>query len=178
MQALYGILAMSLVSLLSLTAVQSKRKTDTRMVINEAATHATAVGVDILEAAGGLAFDAQTDTLRVFNFPAVSDADELTSEIDFGGATMLSDALDLDDLDGVTIDRTLGEFRYTVTLDVRYVDEYAPDVYTGYQTFAKELRLEIENEHLFVGNRSNPLTIEMSRVFTYQQITSLPGGGP
>jgi hypothetical protein len=173
MQALYGILAMALVALLSLTVMQAKRGTDNRILVNEMATQASGVGVDILEAISRFPFDSKTDTLKVFTFPAVTSAAELTADADFGGATSFADAEDIDDFDGVTLVRTLDGFDYSVAVEVRYVVETTPDQYSGAQTFAKSVRLQITNPHIFFGDRSNPLTIEMRRVFTYQKATSV-----
>ena len=164
---------MSLVALLSLTVMQAKRGTDNRILVNEIATQASGAGVDILEAISRFPFDSKTDTLKVFTFPTVTSASELTAEADFGGATSFADAEDIDDFDGVTLIRLLDGFTYSVGVEVRYVMEAAPDQYSGTQTFAKEVRLQVTNPYIFFGDASNPLTIEMRRVFTYQRATSV-----
>ena len=78
-----------------------------------------------------------------------------------------------DDFDGLTFTRTLDGFAYTVSVEVSYVVETSPSQYSGSQTYAKAVRLLITNPHIFFGDPSNPLTIEMRRVFTYQRATSV-----
>ena len=173
MQALYGLLAMSLVALLSLTAMQAMRGTDNRIMVNEMATQATGVGVDVLEAIGQLPFDSKTDTTKVFTFPTVTLPEQLTSAADFGGAADFASSEDIDDFDGLTFTRTLDGFAYTVSVEGSYVVETSPSQYSGSQTYAKAVRLLITNPHIFFGDPSNPLTIEMRRVFTYQRATSV-----
>jgi len=171
MQALYGLLAMALVAILSLTVMRATRSTDNSILVNEMATQASGVGVDVLEAIGRLPFDSKTDTTKVFTFPTVTSADELTGEGSFGGCASFADCEDIDDFDGLTVTRTLDDFEYDVEIQVRYVSEDSPDVYSGGNTFAKEVRVQITNPYIFFGDPSNPLTIEMRRVFTYQRAT-------
>lgn len=173
MQALYGILAMSLVALLSLTVMQASRSTENRIIVNEVATQATGAGVDVLEAIGRLPFDSKTDTMKVFTFPTVTGPNELTAEADFGGCVSFATCEDIDDFHGLTFVRTLDGFDFTVDVSVRYVVETSPDQYSGTQTFAKEVRLEITNPYIYFGSPSNPLTIELRRVFSYQRVTSV-----
>lgn len=173
MQALYGILAMALVALLSLTAMQATRSTDNRILVNEVATQASGVGIDVLEAIGSLPFDSKTDTTKVFVFPAVTSADQLTAEADFGGCIAFVDCEDIDDFDGLTFTRDFDGLDFSVTVAVRYVNEVSPDQYTGTQTYAKEVRLLISNPYVYFTNPSNPLTVEMRRVFSYQRVTSV-----
>lgn len=173
MQALYGILAMAIVAILSLTVMRASRSTEHSMVLNEVTTQASGVGVDVLEAIGRLPFDSKTDTLKVTKIPAVESADELTGPGSFGGCASFSDCEDIDDFDGLTTTRALDGFEYDVEIDVRYVVEASPGTYSGVNTFAKEVRVLITNPYIHFGDPSNPLTVEMRRVFTYQRTTDV-----
>jgi hypothetical protein len=170
---MYGILAMAIVAILSLTVMRASRSTDQSIVLNEMATQASGVGVDVLEAIGRLPFDSETDTTKVTTIPAVESADELTGEGSFGGCTSFADCEDIDDFDGLTTTRTLDGFDYEVEIDVRYVEEDTPDTYSATNTFAKQVRVLITNPHIYFGDPSNLLTIEMRRVFTYQRSTDI-----
>ena len=172
MQALYGILAMAVVAILSLTVMRASRSTDTSIRMNEITTQMSGVGVDVLEAIGREPFDSETDTTKVSTFPAVTSPAQLTDEGSFGGCASFSACEDVDDFDDLTFTRQLDGFSYVIEIQVRYVDEDQPDVYAGTQTYAKEVRALITNQHVYLGNPSNLLTVEMRRVITYDKVTS------
>jgi hypothetical protein len=174
MQALYGILAMTLIALLSLTVMRAQRATETRIFVNEVATQVTGVGVDILEAIGRMPFDEKTDTTKVFTFPAVTNPNQLTPQgsSEWGNKASFAACDDIDDFHGLTVVRNFDGFNYTVTITVRYVNLDTPEIAPGGQTYAKEVLLNISNPSLYVGSPDNPITVPVRRVFTYQRATS------
>lgn len=174
MQVIYGLTAMALVALVSLTVQRTSTGTQQRMIVNEVATQLGGVGVEVLERIGSLPFDSKTDTTKVFTFPLVTEANQLTDASAFGGCVDFALCEDIDDFHGLTIQREQDDFTYGLQIDVEYVDVLAPFGSTyGPQSFAKKVTLSVTNPHLYLGDRDNPLTVTLSRVFTYQRVTSV-----
>jgi len=139
--------------------MRTTRKTADRIVFNEMTTQASGVAVDALEAIGRRPFDAVT---------TVESPDDLTDPGEFGGCDLFELCADVDDFDGLTFRRTVEGFEYEVEVDVWYVDPDSPgsDTPTG-PSYAKQVRVRVTNPHIFVGDPSNPLEIEMHRTYTY-----------
>lgn len=172
MQVFYAIIAIFLLALLSLTVMRSTQRLDSRIYVNEVVTQASGVATGIIETIGRKPFDSKTDTTKVSTFPAVTSTNQLTSEANFGGCTNFSLCEDIDDFNGLVITRLLNGFEFTATITIKYVSPVDPDYYTGTQTFAKEVLVEITSPYLYVGSRSNPITVPFRRIFSYQKATS------
>jgi len=160
---------MALVALLSFTVSQSQRGSQRRMAFNEVSTQASGVAVDVIEYISRMPFDVNTDTSKVFVWPPVTTANGLTAEGDFGGCGNFIACESVEQFDGVSFTRKRDGFQFNVSIDVRYVDEDNPTLATGYQTFAKEVTVNVANPHMTIGG--NPVTLQMRRVITYDKVT-------
>ena len=173
MQVFYSLIAILLVGLLSMTVQRSAHRMDSQIYVNEVVTQASGVATATLEVIGMRPFDSKTDTTKVSTFPAVTSQYQLTPEADFGGCVYFNLCEDIDDYDGMVIKREYDGFEYTVTITVRYVDPLNPTIYTGSQTFAKEILVEITNPYIYVGSSGNPITVPFRRIYSYQKATSI-----
>jgi len=173
MQVFYSLLAMMLVAVLSMTVQRSSHRMDSRMYVNEVVTQASGVATATLEAISLRPFDEKTDTTKVSTFPAVKSRYELTQEGSFGGCVDFNLCEDIDDFDGMVVDRVYDGFHYRVSITVRYVDPLSPSIYTGAQTFAKEVLIEVENPYLQVGDTGTPLKVPFRRIFSYDKATHI-----
>ena len=118
---------------------------------------------------GAQPFDARTDTLLYPDPP--SGPHELTAESYFGGeCDPYLNCLDIDDFHGKTIVIQRGT-SYSVTVDVKYVNELDPTILAGTQTFAKLVTLTIENTYIRDPVEDRPLAMNISRVYTYLRTT-------
>ena len=179
MQVIYAFIAILLLALLSLTLQRGIHSTERRQAVNEVSTQLTGVGIDVLEYIGRHPFDFEVDTTRADfpmwrdDFPYATDPSDLTPTIssEYGGCLDYYACDDVDDFDGMTITRTVDGMDFSVDIHVEYVNELTPDVKPGSQTFAKEVRLEISSSSLYLRSPANPLTVEISRVFAYDQPT-------
>lgn len=177
MQVIYAFIAMLLVALLSLTLQRGIHSTERRQIVNEVSTQLVGVGIDVLEHIGRTTFDYAVDTNRVDidpieDFPYVEDPAELTLPGSFGSCSDYYSCKYIDGFDGMTVNRTVDGLDFEVDIFVQYVDEDNPDTASGVQTYAKEVRLEISSSALYLSSAANPLTVEIARVYTYQQPTS------
>ncbi len=174
---IYAMLAMLLVMFFSLNLMRAAQSTQQRQIINETGTQLTGVAADVFEYLASRAYDAATDTARVHVYPPVTTPLALTIEdgAGWGGCTPYASmynpgaCLDLDDYDGATMTRDYEGLEYDVEITVRYVQRNNPDQPSATQTYAKEVHLEITNPHLLLGD--NPVTAEMTRVYTYDEPT-------
>ncbi len=173
MQVFYALIAILLLALLSLTVQRTTQRLDARMHVNEVVTQASGVATSIVEAVGVRPFDSKTDTTKVTAFPAVTSENQLTAAVNFGGCTSFLLCEDIDDFDGLVITRNRDGFEFTATITVSYVNPDNPALASGSNTYAKEVLVEITNPFLFVGSRSNLITVPFRRVFTYQKTTSI-----
>lgn len=175
MQVLYAFIAMLLVALLSLTLQRGVHSTERRQIVNEISTQLVGVGIDAVEFIGRHPFDSQVDTndaaVKAKGFPYVQDATELTVSGSFGGCADYYNCQDMDDYDGMTVSMDVDGLEYDVAIEVRYVQDNSPDTPSGTQTFSKEVRLEISSQYLYLSGPSNPLTVVVARVFSYDQPT-------
>jgi hypothetical protein len=146
---------------------------DERKYVNEVVSQASGVATATLEAMALRPFDEKTDTTKVSKFPAVTSRFELTPEGSFGGCQDFNLCEDLDDFDEMVITRKHDGFDYRVTITVRYVDPLNPTTYTGSQTFAKEVLVEVENPYLQIGPSGDPIKVPFYRVFAYDKATHL-----
>ena len=175
MQVLYAFIAMLLVALLSLTLQRGMHSTERRQIVNEISTQLVGVGIDAIEFVGRHPFDSEVDTndavVKAKGFPYVSDATELTASGSFGGCADYYACGDMDDYDGMTVSMNVDGLEYEVSIEVRYVQDSNPDNTSAVQTFSKEVRLEISSPYLYLSNPSNPLTVVVARVYSYDQPT-------
>lgn len=176
-QTLYGILAIMLVMFLSLNVVRGTTSTQQKMILNEVGTLLTGIGMDVLDHIERKPFDRATDESKTAGpptYPMVTVAAQLTGENTGEWGTnacagfLLCD--DIDDFDGQTVTRDLDGLVYTVEIEVHYVDAATFADSGGTKTFAKEVTVTISNPYLTIGD--DPLEVAISRVFTYERITS------
>ncbi len=178
-QTLYGFIAIGLVMLLSLNLLRAATSTEQRMILNEVATQVTGIAVDLMEHLGNKAFDENTDETGIepSDFPLVTSPSMLTPDNgpDWGGCPSLYDNTcnDIDDFDGMTIERDVEGLAYRAAIEVRYVNETSPNTTSGVSTYAKEVVITVTTpayRHLLIGGA--PLEVRLSRVFAYKRITS------
>lgn len=170
MQVLYGLLAMAIVAILSLTVASSSRRSEQRMAVSEVSTQASGVAIDVIEAISRMPFDAKTDTAKVAVWPPVTSAAGLTAEGNFGGCASFSACESVEEFHGLTFNRERDGFEYVVSIAVRYVDEDDPATYSASQTFAKQVTVTVASPHLSIA--SAPATLQMRRVLTYDKVTN------
>ncbi|MDX1740688.1 MAG: hypothetical protein R3178_05310 [Rhodothermales bacterium] len=179
MQVIYAFIAILLIALLSLTLQRSVHSTERRQIVNEVSTQLVGVGIDVLEDIGRHAFDYEVDTTRADfplwrdDFPYATNPAQLTpiASAEFGNCVDFYSCDDIDDFHNMTITRVVDGVGFNVDIFVEYVSETTPNVKPGTQTFAKEVRLEISSSALYLSSPANPLTVEISRVFAYDQPT-------
>ncbi len=171
-QVLYAVIAMMIASLLAFNVQRGTMSAQQRVISNEVLTQFSGVGDEILEDIGSLPFDERTDVTR--NPTRLASASELKAPAYFGGNCNpdadYADCLDIDDFHGKS--RTLERegLAYDAAIEVRYVDEDDPTIAIQSQTFAKEGVLHITSPLILDSQSSEPLSIVMTRVFTYQRM--------
>lgn len=173
-QTLFALLAIMILGLFSMQANRSVFGTEQKMILNEVATQATGVGIEILEEIGSKGYDeaippgmvlpeAQIDLLATTFCAGACGCDPNVPEdvaCDFINA-----------FDGKTATRVRDDLTYTVTITVNYVEDADPSVISADPTFSKRVDLSITNPLLYVGGPDNPLTFTMSRVYTHPAVT-------
>jgi len=174
-QLIYSILALSVTVLFSVSLNRVFNTNTEKTYTNEVLSQMIGVGQDVLEEVGrrGLPFDEAVDEARYvgpIRYPLVHAAFELTPASAFGMCDSgCTDPLDLDDYDGMTFYRTVDSLDYIATVSVQYVDELDPTKVSATQTFAKLVTVEVSSEAIAISGE--PLTIDYSRVFTYERST-------
>ena len=140
-------------------ALQQQRitiRSQVQMVNSEVMHLATSAGLDILNTISAKEFDAHTAG------GLVTDPLSLTALPFTTGGTFES-ANDIDDYHGIqayTYTTDLGNIDFDVDIIVRYVEDDDMTQTATTQTFAKEVVVTLQHDHLF-----SP--IELSEVFTY-----------
>jgi hypothetical protein len=173
-QLIYSVLGLTIAVLFATTLNTSIFSNSQRTYTNEVLTQMLGIGEDVIEDVGrrGLPFDEAVDEERYVGqilYPLVHVAWELTPESSFGGCVVYEACLDLDDFDGMILQRTVEGLEYEAEISVAYVDELDPTVETVAQTFAKKVSVAISSTAITVGGE--PLRIEYSRVFAYERST-------
>ncbi len=170
-QVLYAVIAMVMTSLLAFNVQRGALNAQQRVISNEVLTQFSGVGEEILEDIGSLPFDERTDVTR--NPTRLASASELKAPAYFGGNcnpdANYADCKDIDDFDGKSRTLEREDLVYYVAIEVRYVDEDDPTIARQSQTFAKEVVLHITSPHILDSQSSEPLSIVIARVFTYQR---------
>jgi hypothetical protein len=133
-----------------------------------------AVNIDLFDYLSTIPFDARTANEDDLAYVTPSLASELTSPAGFGGGcTPFVDCVDLDDYHGKTITRSLSWFDISTRIEVVYVSVDDPNVETGTQSFAKEVRLFTSSPYLTKVS-PNLSEVRMARVYTYYHKQSPP----
>ncbi len=162
---------MVITSSLAFNVQRGTMSTQQRIISNEVLTQFSGVGDEILDDIGSLPFDERTDAAR--NPTRLASASELEAPAYFGGNcnpdVNYADCKDIDDFHGKS--RTLERegLAYDAAIEVRYVDEDDPTIAIQSKTFAKEVVLHITSPHILDSQSSEPLSIVIARVFTYQR---------
>lgn len=167
---MYALLAMAIIALIAFTVSTSTRRSDQRMTFNEVSTQASGVAVDVIEHISRLPFDVATDTSKVSVWPPVSSPAALTPAANFGGCVSYNTCESIEEFHGFAFPVVRDNFRYDVSVDVAYVDEDNPSVYSANQTYAKQVTVSVASPHMNIGN--GPLTLQMRRVITYDKVTN------
>jgi len=173
-QTLYALLALVLLSMVSLNAQRGTTNTQQRQIFNEVSTQVTGVASEVFDHLDrpGVYFDKYIFDTRS-TFPTcgrVTTSSVLTAEAAFVPSTYATSSY-LEGFDGLTDVVVMREdIEYLVDVAVRYVDPVtlAP---SAMQTFAKEVTLTISSPLLFLRTPSNPVTVTMRRVFEYDMVT-------
>lgn len=174
-QLIYSVLALSVTVLFSVSLNRVFSTNTQKTYTNEVLSQMIGVGQDILEEVGrrALPFDEAVDEARYegdIRYPLVHAAFELTPASQFGMCDSgCTDQLDLDDYDGMTFYRTVDSLDYEARVSVQYVDENDPTQISSTQTFAKLVTVEVTSDAIAIGGE--PLTVDYSRVFTYERST-------
>ncbi|MFW5973179.1 MAG: hypothetical protein ACOCTG_04240 [Bacteroidota bacterium] len=172
-QTLFSLLAIMLLGLFSLQANRSMFGNEQKMILNEVATQATGVGIELLEEIGSYPYDPAT--LGV----VLEDSEKGLLAETFCNGTCACDpdspfyngCLVINDFDGKTATRVRDDLTYSVDIDVVYVSESDPSVTSSLPTFSKRVDLKITSPLLYMGSPDNPLTFRMSRVYTHPTVT-------
>ncbi len=169
MQTLYALIALAIAMLFSVSAQRSMHQTYEQIVLNEVATQVRGVGVEVLEDIGTSFFDAAADT-TLPTYTRITNVTQLTDPADFGAScSAIETCIYIEGFDGKTTKRTVDGLKYTLQVEVRYVELTSPSTVSATPTYAKEVLLHIQSPHLRLGD--NPLTVTMARTFTYQRAT-------
>lgn len=122
------------------------------------------VAEELFEELANRPFDASIigSTTRSADLPA----HQFTPARAFGGTCNIDiGCADLDDYHGQTRILERESLKYTVRIEVRYVDEDDPTVVSYVPTFAKEVILRITTTHL--RHQREPVVMVLGRVYTY-----------
>ncbi len=166
---IYAVIAVLIAGMLNYFVLVGSKAVEGRQYQNEILTQVSGVAHEVLDQIGARPFDARTDTLLYPDPP--SGPQELTAESYFGGeCDPYLNCLDIDDFHGKTMVIQRGT-SYSVTVDVKYVDELDPTMLAGTQTFAKLVTLTIENTYIRDPVEDKPWAINISRVYTYLRTT-------
>ena len=173
-QILYTIIAIFVLGITVLTLNVKIHGTQDRMMFSELSIEMTSVGAELLNEIGKHDYDPNTI------FGEVLPRAALSPEGTWGSGSCNPDAkfqgcFVINDFHGKTAERTVMRTHkgtdydvvYNVTdLEVHYVTEASPYTASGTQTYAKEVSLNISTPALVDGT-GTPITIPMSRVYTY-----------
>jgi hypothetical protein len=180
-QTLYGILALVLVSMLSLNMQRGSMQTQQRQALNEVGMQITGVAEEVFDHIGreAVAFDrfvdstraiapvcGRTETPKAFTEPARF-ATVACSGAGYESCPYIEGFHGMTDLsferDGLP---------FEVDVEVAYVNPrtLAPLAPTA-RSFAKEVTLSVSSPLLYLNTPSNPLTVRLSRVYEYDAVT-------
>ncbi len=176
MQTSLSLLSLLLVMLLSLQSFQIITRTERQIYLNELETQLTGVGVQVIERIGTSLFDISTD-----GGIEVTSLDSLAASIDFGGLcdyelTAGSPCKAIEQFHGkdIIIDR-MGLI-YNVGIDISYVrvdtlivgsDSTFTMTPTSTKRWAKQVSVNISNPNVWVTDPTNPLVVNMGRIYSY-----------
>ena len=177
-QLIYAIAALGIVAVVSVSMQGSSNAGQTAVYRNEVLTQLVTVGRDMVDqlARQDLPFDQKVDPDRIpqpATYPYVHTPGDLTASSSFGGlasGSALTDAQDLDDVDGLTIVGERSGLPYEAEFEVRYVSDTNPNGEASGQTFAKEVIVTVTSDAVIVNG--SPVSATYSRVITYPQITN------
>lgn len=174
-QTLYALMALALLSMVTLNMQRGTTNTQQRQIFNEVSTQVTGVASEVFDHIGrrGVYFDKYISDTRT-TFPTcgrVTSPAVFTAEAAFVAAGSYATSAYIEGFDGMTdvpVDRD--DIQYLVDMEVRYVDPVtlAP---SATPTFAKEVTLTISSPLLFLRTPNNPVDVTMSRVFEYDVVT-------
>lgn len=174
-QTLYGLIALALVSMLTLNMHRSTTNTQQRQIFNEVVTQVTGVGAEVFDhiARENVYFDKYVfDTRSIFpTCGRTTSPDVFTPEASFVPAASYATSRYIEGFDGMTdvaVDRD--DIQFLVDIDVRYVDP-GTLVPSATPTYAKEVTLTISSPLLFLRTPTNPVEVTMSRVIEYDMVT-------
>ncbi|MDX1409893.1 MAG: hypothetical protein R3330_17205, partial [Saprospiraceae bacterium] len=103
----------------------------------------------------------------------LSEPDPSSATSTFGDCTMLGTCNYIEGFHGLDTTLTRGDFAYEVSVDtIHYVDPTDFNTVSATQTFAKRVRVTVENPYLYVGDDpTNTFSLTLDRVFTYGCVT-------
>lgn len=170
-QTLYGILAMSMLALLTLTLNNSIHSNDQEMMMNEISSHVTGMADELFDEISGLSYDSATlsdqnlVTRDVLSDEETFGTENCEPENNFSGCWVMND------LHGATMEHTVGGITYHMEISLRYVDESDPTQDSSTPTFSKMAEIRISSPDLYIGSSSNPLTVVLDRLYNYPRVT-------
>lgn len=178
-QTLYGLVALSIVAMVTLSLLRQTTATHQRQAFAETTMQVTGLATEVFDHMEQMYFDraiAQSiDTPPTCGH--VTRPEALTPASAFIPCTGNSPAARyaacsyLEGFDGLTnVPFERGGFDFEVDIDVAYVDP-ATHQPSATPTFAKAVTLSITHPHMYMGrDRSSPLTVEMRRVIYYDRV--------
>jgi hypothetical protein len=174
MQVFYGILAMMVLGILSLTMNRSIYGTETQMVVNEYSTQMTGIAGEVLDQVGSLPYDAITlSGIIVKTTSALSDpilgAPACSINKDTAVDQYFKGCLAMNDLHGKNGTRMVGGLPFDVEVRMWYVDNAGNKLTSG-TSFKKEVRVLVKTGDLRVGANNDSLKIEVFRTFSYPRV--------
>lgn len=170
-QTLYGLLAMMMVALLTLTMNNAIHSNGSRMMMNEVSSQVTPIADEIFEQIGQYPYDSATLSGQFITDPAsmLADADA------FGSASCdpnnrYEGCEKMHDLHGTTALREVDGMPFEIDIEFEYVNDSDPTQASSIPTFSKKVTLTITSPYIYVGSSADPLQIALTRVYSYPRI--------
>lgn len=153
-----SIAAIFFVSLLIINVNKSTGQRITELATNESTIQSTALAEGLFEEIMAKAFDEKTIT------NTVGSADSLSSVSDLGKDDTESSNTSFDDIDDynnyLTTYNSSGMDKFSIRVNVFYVEENSPYSESSTRTFLKQIRIAIDNQYL-------PATLTFNRLISY-----------
>jgi len=177
-QILYAVSALAVVMIFSFGMQRAGLTAQQEMYITEARARMLGVARETVERISrmDMPFDEAIDPDRGASgkvYPYISSPVELTSDSSFGGATLISGGLDIDDFHGMSVADSADGLPVMLEFEVTYVDALT-GAESAAATFAKRLTVHVSTTA--VRYKGEPVMISYSRVFSYPTVIDFVRG--